>query len=62
MGGAGYIFTGENANVMHNSMKININLAEQCVKHEVARIFLFFFCACIKYPEYNQRDPDNPLF
>lgn len=60
MGGAGYIFTGENdANVMHNSAKININLAEQCVKHEVSRIF-YSSSACM-YPEYNQRDPDNPL-
>ena len=60
MGGAGYIFTGENdANVMHNSAKININLAEQCVKHEVSRIF-YSSSACM-YPEYNQRDPNNPL-
>jgi nucleoside-diphosphate-sugar epimerase len=60
MGGAGYIFTGENdANVMHNSAKININIAEQCVEKGVSRIF-YSSSACI-YPEYNQRDPDNPL-
>ncbi len=60
MGGAGYIFTGENdANVMHNSAKININIAEQCVKHGVSRIF-YSSSACM-YPEYNQRDPQNPL-
>ncbi len=60
MGGAGYIFTGENdANVMHNSAKININIAEQCVENRVSRIF-YSSSACM-YPEYNQRDPDNPL-
>lgn len=60
MGGAGYIFTGENdANVMHNSAKININIAEQCVENKVSRIF-YSSSACM-YPEYNQRDPDNPL-
>tara|TARA_Y200000002_G_scaffold381919_1_gene397330 strand:+ start:33684 stop:34697 length:1014 start_codon:yes stop_codon:yes gene_type:complete len=60
MGGAGYIFTGENdANVMHNSAKININIAEQCVEKGVSKIF-YSSSACI-YPEYNQRDPDNPL-
>lgn len=60
MGGAGYIFTGENdANVMHNSAAININLSEMCVKHNVRRIF-YSSSACM-YPEYNQRDPDNPM-
>ena len=38
MGGAGYIFTGENdANVMHNSAKINLNIAEYAVRHGVKR-------------------------
>jgi nucleoside-diphosphate-sugar epimerase len=59
MGGAGYIFTGENdANVMHNSAKINLNLAEMAVKHKIKRIF-YSSSACM-YPEYNQLDPDNP--
>jgi nucleoside-diphosphate-sugar epimerase len=31
MGGAGYIFTGENdANVMHNSATINLNVLDTC--------------------------------
>ncbi len=59
MGGAGYIFTGENdANVMHNSVLININIVEQCVKHKVGKVF-YSSSACM-YPEHNQMDPDNP--
>jgi nucleoside-diphosphate-sugar epimerase len=59
MGGAGYIFTGENdANVMHNSAIINLNMAEMAVKHSVSRVF-YSSSACM-YPEYNQLDPDNP--
>lgn len=59
MGGAGYIFTGENdANVMHNSVLININIVEQCVKHKVGKVF-YSSSACM-YPEHNQMDPNNP--
>jgi nucleoside-diphosphate-sugar epimerase len=59
MGGAGYIFTGENdANVMHNSALINLNMLGACYEKNVNRIF-YSSSACI-YPEYNQLDPDNP--
>jgi len=59
MGGAGYIFTGENdADVMHNSATINLNIANLAVKKKVKKIF-YSSSACI-YPEYNQLDPDNP--
>lgn len=59
MGGAGYIFTGENdADVMHNSALINLNLLESCRDRNIKRIF-YSSSACI-YPEYNQLDPDNP--
>jgi nucleoside-diphosphate-sugar epimerase len=59
MGGAGYIFTGENdANVMHNSVLININIVELCEKHKVGKVF-YSSSACM-YPEHNQMDPDNP--
>jgi len=59
MGGAGYIFTGENdANVMHNSALINLNIAERCVAQKVGRVF-YSSSACM-YPAYNQEDPDNP--
>ncbi len=59
MGGAGYIFTGENdANVMHNSALINLDIIERCVKHHVGNVF-YSSSACI-YPEYNQLDPNKP--
>ena len=59
MGGAGYIFTGENdANVMHNSATINLNIVDLCVKAKVKKVF-YSSSACI-YPEYNQLDPKNP--
>src|SRR5215204_682680 len=60
MGGAGYIFTGENdANVMHNSATINLNVLEACRKRAIRRVF-YSSSACM-YPAYNQEDPDNPL-
>ena len=59
MGGAGYIFTGENdANVMHNSCLINLNVAKECVEKKVKKVF-YSSSACM-YPEYNQLDPENP--
>ena len=60
MGGAGFIFTGENdANIMHNSAAININMVNLASKKGVKKIF-YSSSACI-YPERNQLDPDNPL-
>ncbi len=59
MGGAGFIFTGENdAHIMQNSALINLNLIDACHKRNIKRIF-YSSSACI-YPEYNQLDPDNP--
>lgn len=59
MGGAGYIFTGEHdADVMHNSAMINLNIGDLAVKKGCGKIF-YSSSACI-YPEYNQLDPDNP--
>lgn len=59
MGGAGYIFTGEHdADIMHNSASINLNIADLARRHGVDRLF-YSSSACI-YPAYNQRDPDNP--
>ncbi|MDU8929666.1 NAD-dependent epimerase/dehydratase family protein [Alisedimentitalea sp. MJ-SS2] len=59
MGGAGYLFTGENdANVMHNSMQINLNVLDAGRRCGVKRLF-YASSACV-YPEYNQEDPDNP--
>jgi nucleoside-diphosphate-sugar epimerase len=59
MGGAGYVFTGENdADIMHNSAMINLNILDACYKRNIKRIF-YSSSACI-YPEYNQTDPNNP--
>lgn len=59
MGGAGYIFTGDNdAHVMHNSGLINLHVVNECVKKNAGVVF-YSSSACV-YPERNQLDPDNP--
>jgi GDP-D-mannose 3',5'-epimerase len=59
MGGAGYIFIGDNdADIMHNSASINLNVLESCRKNKVTKVF-YSSSACM-YPEHNQLDPDNP--
>ena len=59
MGGALYIFTGENdANVMYNSAKINLNVVHECITKKVKKVF-YSSSACM-YPEHNQLDPLNP--
>jgi nucleoside-diphosphate-sugar epimerase len=59
MGGAGYIFSGENdADVMYNSALINLNVLNLCKEKGVKKIF-YSSSACV-YPVYNQQDPDNP--
>ena len=59
MGGAGYIFTGEHdADIMHNSATINLNVADSAHKRNIKRVF-YSSSACM-YPAHNQEDPDNP--
>jgi len=59
MGGAGYIFTGEHdADILHNSATINLNVLDQSGRRGVKRLF-YASSACI-YPARNQRDPENP--
>ena len=65
MGGAGFVFTGENdADIMHNSCQINLNVLEQQrqlndrTEKNITKIF-YSGSACM-YPERNQLDPDNP--
>jgi len=59
MGGAGFVFTGENdADIMHNSALINLNVLEACLRRNSKRIF-YSSSACM-YPEHNQMDPNNP--
>lgn len=60
MGGAGYVFTGENdADILHNSALINLNVLEACRQRAIRKIF-YSSSACI-YPAENQTDPLNPL-
>jgi len=60
MGGAGYVFTGDNdADIMRNSALINLNVLDACYRRNIKRIF-YSSSACV-YPEYNQRDPENPI-
>jgi len=59
MGGAGYIFTGKHdADIMHNSAIINLNILDVCCKKNINKIF-YSSSACV-YPQYNQVNPDNP--
>jgi nucleoside-diphosphate-sugar epimerase len=59
MGGAGFIFTGANdAEIMHNSATINLNVLDACYRRLVPRIF-YSSSACM-YPAYNQQDPQSP--
>ena len=58
MGGAGYIFTGNNdAAVMHNSASINLNMAE--LAHQLGVKKIFYSSSACMYPAYNQMDPSN---
>jgi nucleoside-diphosphate-sugar epimerase len=60
MGGAAFIFTGENdADIMHNSAIINLNILHEMTFKKVPCIF-YSSSACI-YPDYNQTDPNNPI-
>jgi GDP-D-mannose 3', 5'-epimerase len=59
MGGAGFVFSGNHdADIMHNSALINLNMIETCYKAGVKKMF-YSSSACI-YPEYNQRTPNDP--
>jgi GDP-D-mannose 3', 5'-epimerase len=60
MGGAGYVFTGANdANIMHNSATINLNMLDACLRRNVKRIF-YSSSACM-YPAHNQEDTNHPI-
>ena len=65
MGGAGFIFTGENdADIMHNSATINLNIlnaVKQFNEHKgLNKTKIFYSSSACMYPEHNQLDPDNP--
>jgi nucleoside-diphosphate-sugar epimerase len=65
MGGAGFVFTGENdADIMHNSATINLNVLEAQRQlndfRGVNKTKIFYSGSACMYPEHNQLDPDNP--
>jgi len=65
MGGAGFVFTGENdADIMHNSVSINLNVLEQQRQFnelkDTNKTKIFYSGSACMYPEYNQLDPNNP--
>ena len=65
MGGAGFVFTGENdADIMHNSVTINLNVLDEQRKfnerYDVNQTKIFYSGSACMYPEHNQLDPDNP--
>ena len=65
MGGAGFVFTGENdADIMHNSVSINLNVLEEQRKlneiTEQNKTKIFYSGSACMYPEHNQLDPNNP--
>ena len=64
MGGAGFVFTGENdADIMHNSVTINLNVLEEQRKFNETvgnHTKIFYSGSACMYPEHNQLDPDNP--
>ena len=65
MGGAGFVFTGENdAEIMQNSVTINLNVLEKQREYnddyEVNKTKIFYSGSACMYPEHNQVDPDDP--
>ena len=65
MGGAGFVFTGENdAEIMHNSCTINLNVLDEQRKlnedKNINETRIFYSGSACMYPEHNQLDPDNP--
>lgn len=65
MGGAGYIFTGDNdSQIMENSALININLlraqSRLNVKYDINKTKIFYSSSACMYPDYKQLDVNNP--
>ena len=65
MGGAGFVFTGENdAEIMQNSATINLNVLEEQRKMNEQKgknsTKIFYSSSACMYPEHNQLDPNNP--
>jgi GDP-D-mannose 3',5'-epimerase len=59
MGGAGYVFTGEHdADIMHNSAAINLNICEALKDFKETKVF-YSSSACM-YPQEIQGQTNNP--
>jgi len=66
MGGAGFIFSGDNdAEIMHNSASINLNVLatqkNQNLKLANTNTKIFYSSSACIYPSYNQTDSNNPI-
>ena len=57
MGGIGYISGNHDAEIMSNSVLINVNVLKRCEQMGIRGVF-YSSSACI-YPEHNQLDPTN---
>lgn len=65
MGGAGFVFSGENdADIMHNSATINLNVLDSVRELNenkgVNKTKIFWSSSACIYPEHTQLDPENP--
>lgn len=63
MGGAGFVFTGENdADILHNSASINLNVLDNLRKNYDSNNSptIFYSSSACMYPDFNQMDPENP--
>jgi nucleoside-diphosphate-sugar epimerase len=65
MGGAGYIFTGDNdSQIMENSALINLNLlraqSRLNAKNNINKTKIFYSSSACMYPDYKQLDVNNP--
>ena len=65
MGGAGFVFSGENdAEIMHNSAVVNLNILEAVRElnedKEVNQTTIFYSSSACMYPEYAQMEVENP--
>lgn len=60
MGGAEFVYDGRHdAEILLNSIRIDVNVLASCLKHSIKRVF-FASSACV-YPSRNQLDPENPV-
>jgi len=65
MGGAGYIFTGDNdSQIMENSALINLNLlraqSRLNAKYDINKTKIFYSSSACMYPDYKQLEVNNP--